>query len=259
MQLQNSTAIITGGASGLGEATARYFAANGSNVVILDLNENAGQALESEFSPKIKFIKTDVSSEINVQNAIDFTVKTFGSLQIVVNCAGIAPVRKTVGKSEGIYGPHSLELFEKAIKVNLIGTFNVIRLAAFAMEKNEPNGEGERGVVINTASVAAYDGQMGQVAYAASKGGIVSMTLPIARDLAKSGIRVMTIAPGLFETPLMMGLPEEARISLGQQIPFPSRLGKPHEYALLVKSIIENPMLNGEVIRLDGAIRMGPK
>lgn len=259
MQLQNSTAIITGGASGLGEATARYFAANGANVVILDLNEVAGKALESEFSSKIKFIKTDVSNESDVQNAIDFAIETFGSLQIVVNCAGIAPVRKTVGKSEGIYGPHSFDLFEKTIRINLIGTFNVIRLAAFAMEKNEPNNEGERGVIINTASVAAYDGQMGQVAYAASKGGIVSMTLPVARDLAKSGIRVMTIAPGLFETPLMMGLPEEARISLGQQIPFPSRLGKPHEYALLVKSIVENPMLNGEVIRLDGAIRMGPK
>ena len=259
MQLQNSTAIITGGASGLGEATARYFAANGSNVVILDLNETAGKVLESEFSSKIKFIKTDVSSEIDVQSAINFTIETFGSFQIVVNCAGIAPVGKTVGKVNGIYGPHSFDLFEKTIRINLIGTFNVIRLAAFAMEKNEPNNEGERGVIINTASVAAYDGQIGQVAYAASKGGIVSMTLPIARDLAKSGIRVMTIAPGLFETPLMMGLPEEARISLGQQIPFPSRLGKPHEYALLVKSIVENPMLNGEVIRLDGAIRMGPK
>lgn len=259
MQLQSSTAIITGGASGLGEATARYFIANGSNVVILDLNEDAGQALESEFSSKIKFIKTDVSSEIDVQMAIDFTVKTFGSFQIVVNCAGIAPVGKTVGKVNGIYGPHSFGLFEKTIRVNLIGTFNVIRLAAFSMEKNTPNTDGERGVIINTASISAYDGQMGQVAYAASKGGIVSMTLPIARDLARSGIRVMTIAPGLFETPLMMGLPEEARISLGQQIPFPSRLGKPHEYALLVKSIVENPMLNGEVIRLDGAIRMGPK
>ena len=259
MQLQSSTAIITGGASGLGEATARYFIANGSNVVILDLNEDAGQALESEFSSKIKFIKTDVSSEIDVQKAIDFTAKTFGPFQIVVNCAGIAPVGKTVGKVNGIYGPHSFGLFEKTIRVNLIGTFNVIRLAAFAMEKNTPNTDGERGVIINTASISAYDGQMGQVAYAASKGGIVSMTLPIARDLARSGIRVMTIAPGLFETPLMMGLPEEARISLGQQIPFPSRLGKPHEYALLVKSIVENPMLNGEVIRLDGAIRMGPK
>ncbi|WP_221390393.1 3-hydroxyacyl-CoA dehydrogenase [Dyadobacter sp. NIV53] len=259
MQLKNSTALITGGASGLGEATARYFAANGSNVIILDLNETAGKALEQEFSSKIKFIKTDVSSENDVHDAINLALETFGTIQIVVNCAGIAPVRKTVGKSEGIYGPHSLDLFEKTIKVNLIGTFNVIRLAAFAMEKNEPNDDGERGVIINTASVAAYDGQMGQVAYAASKGGIVSMTLPVARDLAKSGIRVMAIAPGLFETPLMMGLPEEARISLGQQIPFPSRLGKPYEYAWLARSIVENPMLNGEVIRLDGAIRMGPK
>jgi len=259
MQLQNSTAIITGGASGLGEATARYFAANGSNVVILDLNEVAGKTLESEFNSKIRFIKTDVSTEIDVQNAVNFAIETFGSIHIVVNCAGIAPARKIVGKADGIYGPHSFDLFEKTIRINLIGTFNVIRLAAFAMEKNTPNSEGERGVIINTASVAAYDGQMGQVAYAASKGGIVSMTLPIARDLARSGIRVMTIAPGLFETPLLLGLPEEAQISLGQQVPFPSRLGRPHEYALLVKSIVENPMLNGEVIRLDGAIRMGPK
>ena len=259
MQLQNSTAIITGGASGLGEATARYFAANGSNVVILDLNEVAGKALESEFRSKIRFIKTDVSSEIDVQNAINFALETFGSIQIVVNCAGIAPARKIVGKVDGVYGPHSLDLFEKTIRINLFGTFNVIRLAAFAMEKNIPNLEGERGVIINTASVAAYDGQMGQATYAASKGGIVSMTLPIARDLAKSGIRVMTIAPGLFETPLLLGLPKEAQVSLGQQVPFPSRLGRPHEYALLVKSIVENPMLNGEVIRLDGAIRMGPK
>ena len=259
MRLQNSTAIITGGASGLGEATAKYFAENGGNVVILDLNEVAGKALESEFQSKIRFIKTDVSSEIDVQNAVNFAIDTFGSIHVVVNCAGIAPARKIVGKADGIYGPHSFDLFEKTIRINLIGTFNVIRLAAFAMEKNTPNSEGERGVIINTASVAAYDGQIGQVAYAASKGGIVSMTLPIARDLAKSGIRVMAIAPGLFETPLLLGLPEEAQISLGQQVPFPSRLGRPHEYALLVKSIVENPMLNGEVIRLDGAIRMGPK
>lgn len=259
MQLQTSTALITGGASGLGEATARLFLSQGANVVILDLNEAAGQALENEFSGQLKFIKTDVTSESEVQNALDIALQTFGNIQIVVNCAGIAPARKIVGKADGIYGPHSLELFEKTIRINLIGTFNVMRLAAFAMEQNEPNAEGERGVIINTASVAAYDGQMGQVAYAASKGGIVSMTLPVARDLAKSGIRVMAIAPGLFETPLLMGLPEEARISLGQQIPFPSRLGKPSEYALLAKSIVENPMLNGEVIRLDGAIRMAPR
>lgn len=259
MQLLTSTALITGGASGLGEATARLFASQGAKVVVLDLNETAGQALESEFPAQIKFIKTDVSSEIEVQNAVDVALQTFGSIQIVVNCAGIAPARKIVGKTDGIYGPHSFELFEKTIRINLIGTFNVMRLAAFVMEKNEPDAEGERGVIINTASVAAYDGQMGQVAYAASKGGIVSMTLPVARDLAKSGIRVMAIAPGLFETPLLMGLPEEARVSLGQQIPFPSRLGKPSEYALLARSIVENPMLNGEVIRLDGAIRMAPK
>lgn len=259
MQLQTSTALITGGASGLGEATARLFISQGAKVVILDLNEAAGQALENEFPDQLIFLKTDVASENEVQNALAIASQTFGSIQIVVNCAGIAPAHKIVGKADGIYGPHSFELFEKTIRINLIGTFNVMRLAAFAMEQNEPNAEGERGVIINTASVAAYDGQMGQVAYAASKGGIVSMTLPVARDLAKSGIRVMAIAPGLFETPLLMGLPEEARISLGQQIPFPSRLGKPSEYALLAKSIVENPMLNGEVIRLDGAIRMAPR
>jgi NAD(P)-dependent dehydrogenase (short-subunit alcohol dehydrogenase family) len=259
MQLQNATAFITGGASGLGEATARLFVEAGANAVILDLNEAAGTALEESFDGKIRFIKTDVSSETEVKTAVDFAIAQFGKIDIVVNCAGIAPARKIVGKSEGIYGPHSFELFEKTIRTNLIGTFNVMRLAAFAMEKNTPNEEGERGVIINTASVAAYDGQMGQVAYAASKGGIVSMTLPVARDLAKSGIRVMAIAPGLFETPLMMGLPEEARVSLGQQIPFPPRLGRPSEYALLAKTIVENPMLNGEVIRLDGAIRMGPR
>ena len=259
MQLQNSTSLITGGASGLGEATARLFLSQGANVIILDLNETSGKALEQEFPDKLKFVRTDVSDEVDVKLAINSAIETFGSIHIVVNCAGVAPARKIVGKADGVYGPHSFDLFEKTIRINLFGTFNVIRLAAFAMEKNTPNSEGERGVIINTASVAAYDGQMGQAAYAASKGGIVSMTLPIARDLAKSGIRVMTIAPGLFETPLLLGLPEEAQISLGQQVPFPSRLGRPHEYALLVKSIVENPMLNGEVIRLDGAIRMGPK
>ncbi|TLV00830.1 3-hydroxyacyl-CoA dehydrogenase [Dyadobacter luticola] len=259
MQLKNATAIITGGASGLGEATARLFLEQGANVVVLDLNENAGTELENEFTGKLKFVKADVASENDVQRAIDLALQIFGSVQIIVNCAGVAPARKIVGKVDGIYGPHSLEVFEKTIRTNLIGTFNVMRLGAFILEKNEPNEEGERGVIINTASVAAFDGQMGQVAYAASKGGIVSMTLPVARDLAKSGIRVMAIAPGIFETPLMLGLPEDARISLGQQIPFPSRLGRPSEYALLVKSIVENPMLNGEVIRLDGAIRMAPR
>lgn len=259
MQLQNATAVITGGASGLGEATARLFADLGARVVVLDLNETAGHALAQEYSGRLLFVKTDVTSETEVQHALDTAVQAFGRIHVVVNCAGIAPARKIVGKSDGIYGPHSFDLFEKTIRINLIGTFNVMRLAAFAMEQKEPNAEGERGVIINTASVAAYDGQMGQVAYAASKGGIVSMTLPVARDLAKSGIRVMAIAPGLFETPLLLGLPEEARTSLGQQVPFPSRLGRPSEYALLAKAIVENPMLNGEVIRLDGAIRMAPR
>ena len=265
MDLNASTALVTGGASGLGEATTRLLAANGANVVIADLNEERGNALADELGPTVRFISTNVTTEADVQAAVNLAVETFGGLHINVNCAGIAEARKTLGKVDGVYGAHSLAAFQKVISVNLIGTFNVIRLAALAMEHNDPNRtngsstEGERGIIINTASVAAYDGQMGQAAYSASKGGIVGMTLPIARDLARSGIRVMTIAPGLFETPLLMGLPEEARLSLGQQVPFPSRLGRPAEYAMLVKSIIENPMLNGEVIRLDGAIRMGPK
>lgn len=259
MDFNNRTALITGGASGLGEATARLFHEQGANVIILDLNAERGEALAAELGERVRFIRTNVSEEADVQAAIDLAITTFGGVNIAVSCAGIAEARKTIGKVDGTYGPHSLEVFRKVITVNLIGTFNVIRLAAFAMEQNTPNQEGERGVIINTASVAAYDGQMGQAAYSASKGGIVGMTLPIARDLARSGIRVMTIAPGLFETPLMAGLPEEARLSLGQQVPFPSRLGRPEEYALLAKSIVENPMLNGEVIRLDGAIRMRPK
>ncbi|WP_128546298.1 3-hydroxyacyl-CoA dehydrogenase [Larkinella soli] len=259
MQLSNATALITGGASGLGEATARLFHSLGAHVVLLDLNEEKGEALAAELQERVRFVRTDVTSEADAQTAVDLALNEFGALHIAVNCAGIAEARKTVGKVGDTYGPHSLAVFEKTIRINLIGTFNVIRLAAFAMEKNTPNAEGERGVIINTASVAAYDGQIGQVAYAASKGGIVSMTLPVARDLARTGIRVMTIAPGLFETPLLMGLPEEARLSLGRQVPFPSRLGRPHEYALLAKAIVENPMLNGEVIRLDGAIRMAPK
>jgi NAD(P)-dependent dehydrogenase (short-subunit alcohol dehydrogenase family) len=264
MNLQKATALVTGGASGLGEATVRMLAANGANVIVLDLNEERGQALATELGETVRFQKTDVTSEADVQAAVNLAITTFGNLNITVNCAGIAEARKTIGKVDGVYGAHSLAVFQKVIAINLIGTFNVIRLAALAMEANAPGDkasgfEGERGVIINTASVAAYDGQMGQAAYSASKGGIVGMTLPIARDLARSGIRVMTIAPGLFETPLMQSLPEEARISLGQQVPFPSRLGQPAEYAMLVKSILENPMLNGEVIRLDGAIRMGPK
>ncbi|GAB4014747.1 3-hydroxyacyl-CoA dehydrogenase [Spirosoma koreense] len=259
MQLTNSTAIVTGGASGLGEATVRQLVANGANVVILDLNEERGQTLAEELGSSVRFHPTNVTNELEVEAGINLAIETFGGLHINVNCAGVAEARKTLGKVDGVYGAHSLAVFQKVVAVNLIGTFNVIRLAALAMEKNAPNAEGERGVIISTASVAAYDGQIGQAAYSASKGGIVGMTLPIARDLARSGIRVMSIAPGLFETPLLAGLPEEARLSLGQQVPFPSRLGRPAEYALLVKSIIENPMLNGEVIRLDGAIRMAPK
>ncbi len=259
MNLQNATALVTGGASGLGEATVRMLAQHGANVIIVDLNEERGQALAAELGASVQFQKTDVTSETDVQAAVNLAVDTFGGLHINVNCAGIAEARKTLGKVEGVYGAHSLAAFQKTIAINLIGTFNVLRLSALAMEQNAPNPEGERGVIINTASVAAYDGQMGQAAYSASKGGIVGMTLPIARDLARLGVRVMTIAPGLFETPLLMGLPEEARLSLGQQVPFPSRLGRPAEYAMLAKSILENPMLNGEVIRLDGAIRMAPK
>ncbi|WP_020594874.1 3-hydroxyacyl-CoA dehydrogenase [Spirosoma panaciterrae] len=259
MNLTNKTAIVSGGASGLGEATTRMLTANGANVVILDLNDSRGQALADELGAQVRFHRTNVTDEADVQEAINLAIETFGSLHININCAGVAEARKTVGKVDGVYGAHSLAAFQKVISINLIGTFNVIRLAALAMEANQPNEEGERGVIINTASVAAYDGQIGQAAYSASKGGIVGMTLPIARDLARSGIRVMTIAPGLFETPLLASLPEEARLSLGQQVPFPSRLGRPSEYAMLAKSIIENPMLNGEVIRLDGAIRMAPK
>jgi len=259
MNFTNTTALITGGASGLGEATVRMLAGQGANVIIADLNQERGYALADELGKQVRFCLTNVTDESDVQASINRAVDTFGGLHINVNCAGVAEARKTLGKVDGVYGAHSLAAFQKVIAVNLIGTFNAIRLSALAMERNEPNAEGERGVIINTASVAAYDGQMGQAAYSASKGGIVGMTLPIARDLARSGIRVMTIAPGLFETPLLASLPEEARLSLGQQVPFPSRLGRPTEYAQLAKSIIENPMLNGEVIRLDGAIRMGPK
>jgi len=259
MNFTNTTALVTGGASGLGEATVRMLAGQGANVIIADLNQERGYALADELGKQVRFCLTNVTDESDVQAAINRAVDTFGGLHINVNCAGVAEARKTLGKVDGVYGAHSLAAFQKVIAVNLIGTFNAIRLSALAMERNEPNAEGERGVIINTASVAAYDGQMGQAAYSASKGGIVGMTLPIARDLARSGIRVMTIAPGLFETPLLASLPEEARLSLGQQVPFPSRLGRPTEYAQLAKSIIENPMLNGEVIRLDGAIRMGLK
>ncbi|MCL4252460.1 MAG: 3-hydroxyacyl-CoA dehydrogenase [Anaerolineae bacterium] len=255
MDFKNMTALVTGGASGLGEASARRLASLGANVVILDRDADRGAMVAKEIGDNARFAKTDVTSEADIQGAIDLAKADFGAVNILVNCAGVGMAMRTTSKN----GPHPLEIFETVIKINLIGTFNCIRLAATAMESNTPNENGERGVIVNTASVAAYDGQIGQAAYSASKGGIVGMTLPIARDLARSGIRVVTIAPGLFNTPLLAALPEEARLSLGQQVPFPSRLGEPSEYALLVSSIIENPMLNGEVIRLDGAIRMAPK
>jgi NAD(P)-dependent dehydrogenase (short-subunit alcohol dehydrogenase family) len=256
MQLKGITAFVTGGASGLGGATAERFIAQGANVLIADLNEEAGKSHEARLGERAHFVKTDVSSESDVQNALDTAVEVFGGVHAVINCAGVGSVMRTYHPKAGA---HPLDLFEFVIRVNLIGTFNCIRLGAVVMSQNEANEHGERGVIVNTASVAAFDGQIGQAAYSASKGGIVGMTLPIARDLSKNGIRVMTIAPGIFDTPLLASLPEPARISLGEQVPFPSRLGDPAEYAQLVQSILENPMLNGETIRIDGAIRMAPK
>ncbi|MEZ5590596.1 MAG: 3-hydroxyacyl-CoA dehydrogenase [Gammaproteobacteria bacterium] len=250
MQIQDHTFLVTGGGSGLGGATAAMLLDAGANVVVLDLQPPANTA------ERLLYAQTDVSSETAVQAAIDLALEHFGAVHGVVNCAGVAIVGKVLNKDGEA---HPLDLFAKGIQVNLIGSFNVIRLAAKVMAQGQPNAEGERGVIINTASVAAFDGQIGQASYAASKGGIVGMTLPIARELARFGIRVMTIAPGIFKTPMVAGLPEAAQESLGQQVPFPSRLGRPEEYAALVRHILENTMLNGEVIRLDGAIRMAPK
>ena len=253
MELKNSVVLITGGASGLGAASAKMVAAAGGKVVIADLNTAAGEALAAELGGK--FVKCDVSSEADGQAAVGAALAAYGAVHGLINCAGIGPAEKTVGKN----GPHNLGVFTKVITVNLIGTFNMIRLTAAAMLKNTPNAAGERGVIVNTASVAAYDGQIGQAAYSASKGGIVGMTLPIARDLSREGVRVVTIAPGLFLTPLLSGMPQEVQDSLAKQVPFPSRLGRPDEYAALAKHIFENEMLNGETIRLDGAIRMAPR
>ncbi len=255
MELKGNVALITGGASGLGEACVRRFVEQGAKAVILDRDDERGAALAEELGDAVRFAKADVTSEEEVQAAIDTALNDLGGLNILVNCAGIAMAMKTFGKK----GVHSLDVFETVVKVNLIGAFNVIRLCAAVMVENEPDEGGERGVIINTASVAAFDGQVGQAAYSASKGGIVAMTLPIARDLSRNGIRVLTIAPGIFDTPMMAMMPEEVRESLGQQVPFPSRLGEPDEYAHLAQAAIENPMLNGEVIRLDGAIRMAPR
>jgi len=254
MQIKDNVFIVTGGASGLGGATSRLLAANGGKVVIADVQADKGEALARELGAASRFVKCDVSSEADAQAAVA-AAQQLGTLRGLVNCAGIAIGEKTVGKD----GPHALASFTRVIGINLIGTFNMIRTAATAMSKLEPTADGERGVLINTASVAAFDGQIGQVAYSASKGGVVGMTLPIARDLSRSGIRCCTIAPGLFGTPMLLGMPQDVQDSLGKQVPFPSRLGKPEEYAALAKHIIENVMLNGETIRLDGAIRMQPK
>jgi NAD(P)-dependent dehydrogenase (short-subunit alcohol dehydrogenase family) len=253
MELKNKTFLVTGGGSGLGAATARLFRDAEANVVILDTNEDTGRKVADDIGAT--FIQTDVSDEQSVQHAVQVAIDTYGALHGAVNCAGLGVAAKVLSRK----GPHSLEQFTKVIQVNLIGTFNVIRLAAAAMVNSPPDENGERGVFINTASVAAFEGQIGQAAYSASKGGVVAMTLPIARELAQYGIRVVSIAPGIFDTPMLGLLSEEIRKSLGAQVPFPQRLGRPEEYAKLAKHIVENAMLNGEVIRLDGAIRMAPR
>lgn len=251
MQIQDNVFIITGGASGLGEATARMITANGGKVVIADVQVDAGQKLAAELNAI--FVKCDVTQEADGKEVVAAATAA-GTLRGLINCAGVAPAVKTVGKE----GAHPLELFQRVVNINLIGTFNMARLAAEAMSKTDACNE-ERGVIINTASVAAFDGQMGQAAYASSKAAVVGLTLPMARDLSRNGIRVMTIAPGIFETPMLLGMPQDVQDALGKMVPFPSRLGKPSEYAQLAKTIIENMMLNGETIRLDGAIRMQPK
>jgi NAD(P)-dependent dehydrogenase (short-subunit alcohol dehydrogenase family) len=254
MQFKDTVVIVTGGASGLGGATADAIVAGGGKVLIADVNEATGAEKVKALGAAARFVKCDVTSEADGQAVIE-AATAMGVLRGLVNCAGIGRAAKTVGKE----GPANLADFARVVNINLIGTFNMIRLAAAAMVKTEPNAGGERGVIVNTASVAAFDGQIGQAAYSASKGGVVGMTLPIARDLARDGVRVVTIAPGLFLTPMLLGLPKEAQDSLGAQVPFPSRLGAPSEYAQLVTQIFDNPMLNGETIRLDGAIRMAPR
>ena len=248
MEIEGRTFLVAGGGSGLGAATTEMLAGEGANVMVADLK---GEATGG----KVRFVETDVTDEASVRRSIEEALQSFGGLHGAINCAGVASAEKVLGRE----GPHSLESFAKVVQINLVGTFNVVRLVAEVMVNNKPAESGERGVIVNTASVAAYDGQIGQVAYAASKGGVVALTLPVARELAASGIRAVAIAPGIFDTPMMAGLPEAARESLGNQVPFPSRLGRPEEYAALVRHIIENEMLNGEVIRLDGAIRMAPR
>jgi len=255
MQIASHAFLVTGGGSGLGSETANMLAENGGKVVIADVNETAGKELERHVGGMVRFVKCDVTDEASMQGAVDFAVAQFGAIHGLVNCAGVAPGERVVGRE----GPHKLASFSRAVNINLVGTFNAIRLAAAKMSVQPPDPSGERGVIVNTSSVASMDGQIGQAAYAASKAGVNGMTLPIARELAKFGIRVMTIAPGIFDTPMLRGMSDEIRASLGAQVPFPSRLGQPEEYAALVKHIVENEMLNGEVIRLDGAIRMAAK
>ena len=253
MQLEGAGAIVAGGASGLGEATARALHDRGAAVTIADVNAEKGEALAKELDAS--FVRCDVTSEEEVSGAVTQAAQATGGLRVSVCCAGVGWAERTASKR----GPHQLQPFETVLRINLIGTFNVLRFAAAAMNDNEPGEDGERGVCVNTASIAAFDGQIGQIAYSASKGGIVGLTLPAARDLASRGIRVVTIAPGTFDTPLLAALPQEARDELGKQIPFPSRLGKPEEFAALAVQIVDNPMLNGEVFRLDGALRMPPR
>ena len=255
MEIAGKVFLVTGAGSGLGAATARALAVAGARVVLADVNREAGDSLAAELSTNACFVVTDVADEASAVNAVNMANSVFGGLHGLVNCAGVAPAEKVVGRD----GPHRLESFARTININLVGTFNMIRLAAEAMQKGDPDAGGERGVIVNTASVAAFEGQLGQAAYAASKGGIVALTLPVARELARSGIRCVTIAPGIMETPMLRGMPQEVQDSLGKMVPFPSRMGRPAEFAALVRHIVENSYLNGEVIRLDGAIRMGTK
>ncbi|MBP7467333.1 MAG: 3-hydroxyacyl-CoA dehydrogenase [Thauera sp.] len=255
MQIQNGVFVVTGGGSGLGAATARMLVEAGAKVVLADVNRDAGEALAAELGSAAAFALTDVTDADSGKAAIDLAVSRFGRLTGLVSCAGVAPAEKVVGRD----APHKLDSFARTVSINLIGTFNMLRLAADVMSKAEPDAGGERGIIINTASVAAFDGQIGQAGYASSKAGVVGLTLPVARELSRFGIRVMAVAPGIMETPMLMGMPQEVQDALGKMVPFPSRLGKPAEFAGLVRHIIENPYLNGEVIRLDGAIRMAAK
>ncbi len=255
MEIAGKSFLITGGASGLGAATARMMVERGGSVVLADMNIAAGEAYAATLGGRAVFVCTDVTQEIDGTRAVETAVERFGALHGLVNCAGVAPSERVVGRS----GPHALESFVRAVSINLVGTFNMLRLAAAAMMRNEPDAEGERGVVVNTASIAAFEGQIGQAAYAASKAGVVGLTLPAARELARSGVRVVTIAPGIFMTPMMAGFSDEVQTSLAQSVPFPARLGRPEEFAAMVVTIFESPYLNGEVIRLDGALRMGAK